>query len=165
MKLELTFIMINICHSVLTANNPNNIWSCLTPYNEPGQCIPIQQCTKVWEIVTLAPRPLTIRIINFLKEIVCGNPLDRTVCCRNQDVSMAYSGQTVQKDFSKHQNIHLLNQGTCGISNAKEPSTGLLTNLYEFPWMALLGYEDKTTNGPEWRGSGTIITKRLFFDY
>lgn len=134
-------------------------WTCLTPY-EPGQCIPIKECTTIWRISTMAPRPLTIQIMNFLRDSVCGNPLDRTVCCRNQDVSAAFSNQLVATDVSQHKNIKLLDQINCGVAPVGKTSVGRTTSLYEFPWMALLGYEDGNTKGPEWRCSGTVINRR-----
>lgn len=156
---ELISIIILI-NTIIVTVGASKSWTCTTPYNEPGQCVPIKECPKIWEISFVAPRPLTIQIMNYLRDSVCGNPYDRTVCCRNQDVSTAYTIQQNVDDLSQHRNIGLLDQVNCGESQKRRASEGRVTSLYEFRWMALLGYEDQGTDGPEWRCSGTVINKR-----
>lgn len=89
-------------------------WTCMTPYNEPGQCIHIRECPPINRLALEAPRPLTVVIMNFLRESVCGDAKYRRVCCRNQDLSLAYLNRTDPSDLMSHRNINLLDLENCG---------------------------------------------------
>lgn len=141
--------------------------ACQTPYNENGACIPIRDCASIWRIVTEAPRPLDQRVLQFLQKSTCGNPSERRVCCRLQDVSGGDAGAaTVEPPSSdtisevvNHPNLNQLDRRSCGPISSDRIAHGNETVLFEFPWMALLGYED-SGSGIDYRCGGAVINKR-----
>lgn len=142
--------------------------NCRTPFNENGQCIQIRDCTSIWRIVTEAPRPWSTEVVNFLQNSVCGNPSERRVCCRLQDIADTAAsrpnGNTETAGTTgtvlTHRNINLLDQRNCGPDTSDRIANGNETVLFEFPWMALLGYEDVGATEPDWKCGGSVINRR-----
>lgn len=128
--------------------------------NKSGICIPIRECPTIWDVVKNAPRPLDQRTLQFLRESICGNIAEQRVCCRS-DVAqppLISSPSTQRTGIELHPNYSLLDLKHCGINNHDRISYGNITELQEFPWMALLGYSN--ANGIEWRCGGSVITAR-----
>lgn len=145
---------------------------CLTPYSESGSCVPIRDCTTIWRIVTEAPRPLDQRILQFLQKSTCGQVSERRVCCRFQDVagfdqnvvteaSNSATPQTTSavSEVTNHPKLNQLDQVNCGPISSERIAHGNETVLFEFPWMALLGYGD--ADNIEWKCGGSVISKKF----
>ena len=61
-------------------------------------------------------------------------------------------------DVTRHPNIRLLDHALCGPITQQKIFGGNKTGILDFPWMALIAYQ--TTNGPEFRCGGSLISKR-----
>lgn len=173
----LTFITL-FTNLLLHISSGQRSGDCNTPFGEVGQCVPIQQCTPMWKIVTEAPRPLSQRVLQYLQQSICGSTSERRVCCRFQDVSEQFfsnnQGPTVATPVTTvapvstasstnvltHRNIRLLELKDCGPVSSDRIAFGNQTVLYEFPWMALLGYEDSESLSPEWSCGGSVISQK-----
>lgn len=138
--------------------------SCNTPFGEAAQCVALQKCPTLLKIITEAPRPLPERVKNYIQQSICGNPSDRVVCCRFQDIATTTSPAPVRpastSKIQSHRNLNLLELRNCGPVSADRIAFGNATDLYEFPWMALLGYEDNESLSPEWNCGGSVISRR-----
>lgn len=140
---------------------------CQTPFSERGTCIAIRDCTTIWQIVTTAPRPLSERVLKFLQSSVCEDPALRKVCCRYQDVAqgvqvpalVATNPVVASDDIVNHRNRNLLDTKACGPISSDRIAYGNATSLFEFPWMALLQYEDST--GKDFKCGGSLINRRF----
>lgn len=56
--------------------------------------------------------------------------------------------------------MNLINDESCGISTGEDKVIrGQLAHLFEFPWMALLGFESRFSEF-SWKCGGTLINKR-----
>lgn len=140
---------------------------CLTPFKERGTCIAIRDCTTIWQIVTRAPRPLSDRVLKFLQSSICEDPALHKVCCRYQDVAQGTQNPALidstpsvaNDDVVNHRNLNLLDTRSCGPISSDRIAYGNSTSLFEFPWMALLEYED--SNGRDFKCGGALINKRF----
>uniref|UniRef100_A0A336MQL0 CLIP domain-containing serine protease n=1 Tax=Culicoides sonorensis TaxID=179676 RepID=A0A336MQL0_CULSO len=163
MTVQIITILIS---SLLTIVYGQSNGDCMTPFNERGTCISIRDCTTIWQIVTTAPRPLSQRVLNFLQSSVCDEPALRKVCCRYQDVAQGVpvpaliaTNPVVQNDeIANHRNLNLLDTRNCGPISSDRIAYGNATSLFEFPWMALLQYED--SDGKDFKCGGSLINKR-----
>ena len=88
-------------------------------------------------------RPLPPDVIDFLRKSQCGfsgnSPL---VCCPVSTVTatvpeIAEEGPVVNPD---HPNLVLLPLNICGPVSANKIYNGKKTSLFQYPWMALIGY-------------------------
>lgn len=165
----LKFLLINCLLTYTVLGQATE--ECRTPFSEAGSCVAIRECSSIWRIVTEAPRPLNQRVLQFLQNSVCGSPSERRVCCRLQDISGASPSTAVQQpvtpstpietptdEIANHPSLRFLDLKTCGPISSDRIAHGNETVLYEFPWMALLGYED--SGGLDFKCGGSVINKR-----
>jgi len=88
-------------------------------------------------------RPLTNEVIDFLRKSQCGfsgnSPL---VCCPVSTVTTTEPVIVVEEpvDVSNHPNLVLLPLNICGPVSANKIYNGKKTLLFQYPWMALIGY-------------------------
>lgn len=151
--------------------------TCRTPNSATGQCIPIRSCASLWKLVTETQRPYPTRIVQFLQQSVCGNPSEQTICCPLQGVQETSNNNNNQLvtnnngqipvavgtgiiNAQQHRNIRLLPLSDCGPVSSDRIANGNQTVLYEFPWMARLGYQDFETSSPDWRCGGSVVSRR-----
>ncbi|XP_076289829.1 melanization protease 1-like [Lasioglossum baleicum] len=147
---------------------------CSTPENRPGLCINARNCPAVVQLCK-THRPLTREIQNYLRSLQCGFE-GRTpkVCCAQQPVITTEPPPTSTEspspqvdlinvsappDVSNHPNLHLINEDSCGPVYTQKIIGGSKTGVFEFPWMALLGY-DSGNGVPDFKCGGTLINKR-----
>ncbi|XP_063697742.1 serine protease grass-like [Culicoides brevitarsis] len=141
--------------------------SCYTYYKESGQCVSVRKCKTIWKLILEAPRPLPERLTEYIRNSQCGNPQDQSICCRPQDIEgnepvnpqPSVNRNTGSNGISNHRNLRLLDLVNCGSATGDRISNGNQTSLFEFPWSALLGYEN-TFGDVEYRCGGTLITSK-----
>ena len=137
---------------------------CTSPRNRPGVCINIYNCGVVLDILQ-REMPVSTATRNYLNSLKCGfegtNP---KVCCEQQ-ITATPSPTTEQPatgippDVSNHPNLGLVNADTCGPSTAEKVVGGNQTNIFDYPWMALIDY-DSGKQIPDFRCGGSLINKR-----
>ncbi|KAJ4436620.1 hypothetical protein ANN_16751 [Periplaneta americana] len=136
--------------------------SCTTPDNRSGKCINLRACTVLLNLLSQAPRPLPPDLVNFLRQAQCGfsgnNPL---VCCASTTASTT-SQSTPEKppDVSNHPNLRLLPLNICGPVLIKRIIDGKKTELFQYPWMALIGYFRTGSSNRVYRCGGTVINEK-----
>uniref|UniRef100_U5EV87 CLIP domain-containing serine protease n=1 Tax=Corethrella appendiculata TaxID=1370023 RepID=U5EV87_9DIPT len=161
------FLVLNLI-LIICAQYPD----CTTPSRRNGKCVPVIRCQSIYATLT-SGKPLSDEIRNFILRSKCQNPAvqGNSVCCQLNGIT-SDSTQTVQApvpvaattngggsstgDISKHRNINLLDTDECGLTSADRIAHGKATQLFEYPWMALLGY--RTDLGDmEYKCGGTLI--------
>lgn len=84
-------------------------------------------------------------------------------------LSTSASGPTVVRnnfddesiDFiTNHDNLRLLPVDICGPILTQKISNGNITDLFEYPWMALLQYQTSNNNGLQFKCGGSLISAR-----
>ncbi|XP_014611700.1 PREDICTED: uncharacterized protein LOC106790935 [Polistes canadensis] len=146
---------------------------CNTPNGTSGSCISIQQCLPF--VAMLQEKPIRSEIIDYLKQSNCGfEGHDPHVCCPTESdlinpffIPVSFPPTTVKNSTLENMNnndpiISLLDNpllpSECGRDSKPRDLEVRDTALDEFPWMALLEYDDgsKTTFACQ----GVLITKR-----
>ncbi|KAF2899327.1 hypothetical protein ILUMI_06850 [Ignelater luminosus] len=117
---------------------------CKTPNGEPAICIPISKCKLMLDAIkTKSPEAA-----KFARQSQCGHDKEPLVCCGSE----AYLLRT---------NL-LPNRTVCGEQKGDiRIKGGEKTEIFEHPWMALLGYiyrEDGSDAG--FRCGGSVINNR-----
>ena len=140
---------------------------CTTPRNRPGVCVIVYNCQAVIDILE-KQKPLSMENLNYLNSLQCGfegkNP---KVCCEQQMTATPLPTTTEEPattipdppDVANHPNLGLVNADTCGESAAQKLFGGNQTNIFDYPWMALIAY-DTGKQIPEFRCGGSLINKR-----
>lgn len=140
----------------------SNFLSCLTPDEKNGLCIKIRSCKPLINLLEKEkPRP-SQKTIDFLRKSHCGfEGNDPIVCCpvleMNERTIAERQEPESSSDISDHPNSKLLPE-SCGNINEDRILGGNITDFYEFPWMALIGYNTK--NGLQFKCGGSLISSR-----
>ncbi|KAK4881498.1 hypothetical protein RN001_004817 [Aquatica leii] len=122
---------------------------CITPNGELATCQPLTSCDHIFQSVL----SLDDSAIEFAKDSECKYASETLICC-----GKATSLQP-EADFSE--NTLLANRSVCGLDkNVDRIYGGQLTNLEDFPWMALLGYKKNYTDTISFKCGGTLINNR-----
>lgn len=124
---------------------------CTTPDNEVGRCISITDCDYLKNQFTHIPKPLNNVNINVLQTYHCGyNTATLKVCCPQNTIPHQLESQSPNRFGSPVQpNLHLINQFNCG---------GKVQSLSQYPWMALIAYEDNDGT-QKFRCGGSLINE------
>ncbi|XP_020279868.1 serine protease easter-like [Pseudomyrmex gracilis] len=158
----MTFIGLLIFLLALSTINAQN--ECLDPR---AVCINIRSCPSILAILR-GSRPLSAQTVQTLRNAQCGfENKDPLVCCVNNEQSTVpkaspdADNEPAPPDVTNHPNLHLLNYRDCGpiVQSKIFIGNGNKTNIFEFPWMALIAYNTGRRN-PEFRCGGTIISER-----
>lgn len=116
---------------------------CELPNKEFGLCIPLKSCKPVYkQLENLGSfYQVSTELTKFLRNHHCGfDNNDPKVCCFLKNLERIETRKP--PDVSKHKNLELVPQD-CGIIDTSDRIVnGDKTGLLEFPWMALLGYQD-----------------------
>lgn len=111
--------------------------SCTTPASKEGKCIDLKECPVLISLLTQS-RPLPPQVLDFLRRSQCGfrgnSPL---VCC---PVSTPTTPSPEPVIVSSHPNLRLLPLNICGPVSTNKIFNGKKTALFQYPWMALIGY-------------------------
>ncbi|XP_038214655.1 serine protease 7 [Zerene cesonia] len=127
--------------------------SCVTPLGERSNCISFYDCPQL--LSAFEQKPLQNNVIHFLKQSQCGFAgFTPKVCCG--PLPQTTASQTTPKprpsplpdlgqgiDPSTEADSYPEPRSSCGIDNGDRIFGGQITDLDEFPWMALLGYRTK----------------------
>ncbi|XP_066996926.1 phenoloxidase-activating enzyme 1 isoform X2 [Anabrus simplex] len=133
-----------------------NTDDCITPSGQPGECILLQKCQYLLNLLLQRPRPPGA--INYLRRTQCGVegrfPL---VCCAGDGRLPPWAPTTpaptppppppppISKKpdnlpLLNHPNLRLLPLEDCGVDYSERIFGGEVTSLDEYPWLALLRY-------------------------
>ncbi|XP_031327722.1 melanization protease 1-like isoform X1 [Photinus pyralis] len=138
---------------------------CRTPNEGVGDCIPIARCQPILNVL-LQSFPLPEHIAEELQLYSCGVTETRRVkvCCPYDVDTLNYlilpstRTQASKNSVFNHTNLALLPQECGFLQSSIKIIHGQLTDLFEFPWMALLSY--RKGNEIDFRCAGTIINDR-----
>lgn len=135
---------------------------CRTPNRGVGTCISIRECKPMLDYIrsqqTATLSPDTIEVLQRYQCGFEGNSVK--VCCPDGPIVIKKPNQPVNlmpPDVSTHRNLNLL-PDNCGLPfNNNRITGGNKTELFEFPWMALLSYQIGG-GGVDFRCGGTVIS-------
>lgn len=131
---------------------------CTTPLVTKGVCKSIYDCPAMVEFLRNAQRPLSQATAEFLRQYQCGfDGQTAKVCCTSNPTQIKGRGGSdlvPPPDVSRHKNLKLLPTSCGPLSNGNRIYGGDKTNLFEFPWMALVSYN-----------TGNILTYNLINIY
>lgn len=114
---------------------------CRTPDRGVGTCISIHNCQPVLDLLQESPKPLSQRIVSYLRRYQCGveNGVVK-VCCPDGPIVNGLVGAL--PDVKNHRNLNLLPLDKCGLESEEDKIIGgNRTGVFEFPWMALISYQ------------------------
>ncbi|XP_065073297.1 serine protease grass-like isoform X3 [Ochlerotatus camptorhynchus] len=128
---------------------------CTTPTKHPGSCVSIERCRNIYTIVS-NPTPPSTGIANSLKRAACTLPgVTRSICC--QPAEVIPEPPTTTASPASGANFNLLPRD-CGRIVTDRISHGNVTQVFSYPWMAVLRYDYNGTIIGEC--SGSLINKR-----
>uniref|UniRef100_A0A336LMT0 CLIP domain-containing serine protease n=1 Tax=Culicoides sonorensis TaxID=179676 RepID=A0A336LMT0_CULSO len=132
--------------------------ACRTPRQEVGQCIALNRCQSLFNL--LRKRPLTIQDRTYLSQSQCGwSGNYPSVCCPDgvpQQPRPTARPAPVSPTTSK---LPVPGQGQCGLDTSERIYGGEATKIDEYPWLALLQYS-KTNGNPGFHCGGVLIHER-----
>ncbi|XP_069356452.1 phenoloxidase-activating enzyme 1-like [Maniola hyperantus] len=128
---------------------------CITPLNRQSYCVSIYDCPQLF--TPSKQRPLSSHVINYLRQSQCGFEGNIPRRRRPTSVVRPIDGE----DPVYEEDSYPESRDKCGIENdGNRIIGGQLTELDEFPWMALLGYQPRN-NGPlTYQCGGVLINHR-----
>ncbi|KAI5639875.1 trypsin domain-containing protein [Phthorimaea operculella] len=152
--------------------NFTNSQSCQTPLGRPSECISLYDCPTL--LAAFEDRPLLSQYIGFLRQSQCGfDGFTPRVCCgplpRQPDrqhttttsrpvwPSPVEEEPASQGDQSSNDDASPARE--CGVDRSDRIYGGQITDLDEFPWMALLGYRTRSGN-LTYQCGGVLINRR-----
>lgn len=108
---------------------------CTTPDQIRGSCIPLNSCTRLYNIIAATPLSNSNRV--FLQQSQCGYAGGQVLVCCAPVATPAGGGN----------GANLLPQpGVCGTGTEDRILGGTATNIDEFPWMVLLEFTKRLFN-------------------
>lgn len=152
---------------------------CVTPNQEDGICKQVNECKPITDAITT----LQNSAINFAKDSECGvDNNEQLVCCGStgyykedrflEQLPVALDGEpnTSSRPLkfnepklktSASMGDKLPDKSICGIqSEDARIIGGQITEIGEFPWMALLRYRNLNGSDAGFRCGGTLINNR-----
>uniref|UniRef100_A0A1V1G586 CLIP domain-containing serine protease n=2 Tax=Reticulitermes speratus TaxID=60591 RepID=A0A1V1G586_9NEOP len=149
---------------ILTSAAAQENDNCATPDSKQGQCIDLKKCPVLISLLTMT-RPLSPEVIDFLRSSQCGfkgnSPL---VCCPMSTPSTSGPAAAVEEpvDVSNDPKLVLLPLNICGPVSGNKIFNGKKTALFQYPWMALIGYNRVTSvsNTRVFRCGGSVINEK-----
>ncbi|KAM3963662.1 phenoloxidase-activating enzyme 1 [Aphomia sociella] len=164
MKRQIVVFVLSIIWNCVASND------CFTPLGVKSQCISLYDCPQL--VAAFELRPLPSNVIRFLKQSQCGfEGYTPRVCCgplapREEPTSTTQRQRTTTSSNSgvidpvSEEDSLPAPKNNCGIdNNGDRIYGGQITDLDEFPWMALLGY--RTSRGRiSYQCGGVLINHR-----
>ncbi|KAF5293940.1 hypothetical protein FQA39_LY13645 [Lamprigera yunnana] len=132
---------------------------CVLPNQRTGVCINIYQCQSIMDYIR-SIKVLTQDTSDKLFKYYCGvDDGAIKVCCSDEPIIFSRSNSVDTTDRVDLTDKANLLPSDCGASKTIDYIVGgAKTLLFEYPWMALLGY--KEGEGVKFKCSGTIINDR-----
>ncbi|CAD6992754.1 unnamed protein product [Ceratitis capitata] len=134
---------------------------CKTPNGKPGTCILLQQCKKLYSLV-MTQQPLHDVNRIYLTQSQCGYLYGKVlICCPNQNpipsttampsltkptqsrLGLKKSILIDKTSMEKTKTKKLPRSGQCGQMSSGRIYGGNVTEIDEFPWLALIGYKKR----------------------
>ncbi|XP_041986648.1 phenoloxidase-activating enzyme 1-like [Aricia agestis] len=145
---------------------------CQTPLGRTSNCISLYQCPSL--VAVFEQNPLPYELVAFLRQSQCGFAGNvPKVCCGplpNQQTATTTQRSQVtprpqfngQADPVSSEDSAPYPRKQCGIdTNGDRIYGGVDTELDEFPWMALLGYQPRDSSKPlTYQCGGVLINRR-----
>ncbi|XP_022120271.2 phenoloxidase-activating enzyme 1 isoform X2 [Pieris rapae] len=124
---------------------------CTTPLGRTSNCISLYDCPEY--LAAFAQRPLSAYTQNFLRKSQCGFDGSIPYVCCGPLPSQTPATPTIRPrptlppdadvDPTVREDSFPERRGKCGIERSDRIFGGIIADLDEFPWMALLGYRTK----------------------
>ncbi|XP_049780411.1 CLIP domain-containing serine protease HP8-like [Schistocerca gregaria] len=137
---------------------------CLFVDGRDGTCKPLPRCTELFQLLQASPSRQTIELLSRSN---CGyQGKVPVVCCPQQKIQPSGFSSTdalpapiseQPNDVSLHPRVGLLPFSECGHAENDRIIGGNETGLFEFPWMALLGYKTRDNKFYGFRCGGSLI--------
>lgn len=143
---------------------------CVTPLGQTSVCTSIYDCAPL--LTAFNQRPLASEAINFLRQSQCGfEGYVPRVCCGpmpQQPVRPSTQRPTARPvrpsgpaDAWSEEDSYPESRDKCGIdTNGDRVYGGQFTDLDEFPWMALLGYQPRNSEALTYQCGGVLLNHR-----
>lgn len=145
--------------------------SCVTPLGRQSQCVSIYDCRDL--LTAFEQRPLKSNTVSFLRQSQCGfEGYVPRVCCGPMP-SQTQERPTTRKPVVRptkpitgqdpifQEDSNPSPRSECGIdTNGDRLYGGQFTDLDEFPWMALLGYQPPNNAPLTYQCGGVLINHR-----
>ncbi|XP_037929103.1 serine protease grass-like [Teleopsis dalmanni] len=150
-------IILVIC-VVISATSAQS--SCYTPTGSRGQCMNMQDCKPIVQLLIKYGRSPPDHVDKFVRDSRCydrGFGGDVRVCCASTDNSISFSERLTDSGGINQRGLDLLDSLKCGIMSNFRIAGGTPVALGDFPWMALLRYE---ANTKPFKCGGSLITHR-----
>ncbi|XP_073814914.1 serine protease ea-like [Musca autumnalis] len=136
--------------------------TCTNPHNEKGICIQIIQCNY---LLNMLQTNLTAENIKFLAESQCGNDGTQKsvekrilICCLERHRHNNTQGESRKETETSPGNV-LPSPGECGKSMSNRILRGNVTDIDEYPWMALIQFK-AGPNRFHFKCGGSLINSR-----
>ncbi|XP_055551265.1 serine protease grass-like [Wyeomyia smithii] len=115
--------------------------SCVTPSGGTGKCVPLEHCSNLFAIKQLSHN-VTENFEKILTQAECSlkDSRGKGLCCQ------------LERNFRLPDN--------CGVSSNDRIAHGNKTEVFEYPWMALLMFRDTFSNELVGNCGGTLINER-----
>ncbi|XP_065073294.1 serine protease grass-like isoform X1 [Ochlerotatus camptorhynchus] len=155
-------VILSLCQDGVVAQSE----PCTLPYNEPGKCVAIQRCRNIYKLV-INPTPQSKKYDSYIEKAACTLPgVTRSICCSPREVVRERSTTTTTTTTStttttpraRSCNKQDLLPEECGRIVTDRISHGNATQVFAYPWMAVLQYIE---NGEIVGGcGGSLINER-----
>lgn len=121
-------------------------FECVNPKGVRGRCILLQSCSFILNIARLYPQNQEAQ--NFVRQSQCGyDGRNIYVCCPSTTQltpSTQSQSQSQQQSLAKIlPPVQLPRPPGCGVDAENRIYGGTTTNVFEFPWLALLKYSKR----------------------
>ncbi|CAG9785716.1 unnamed protein product [Diatraea saccharalis] len=142
--------------------------NCQTPLGAISECVLLYDCPQL--VNAFNQRPLPNRVVTFLRNSQCGfEGYTPKVCCgplpedQGTDTTrrpVVTTPIATDIDPANEEDSSPARRGECGVdTNGDKIFGGQITELDEFPWMALLGYR-KSDGRRTYQCGGVLINHR-----
>uniref|UniRef100_A0A023EPQ5 CLIP domain-containing serine protease n=1 Tax=Aedes albopictus TaxID=7160 RepID=A0A023EPQ5_AEDAL len=134
-----TIILLNLLLLFISITDAADV-PCSTPDQLTGSCVPLEKCFNLYLTKQLYNK-LPIPEENYIRNATCQLE-DSTVgvCC------------ATEKIFEL--------PGECGVASSSRIAHGNRTEVFEFPWMALLMYRSRDSDELQGNCGGSLINER-----
>lgn len=126
---------------------------CLTPNGEQARCIPIFKCLSFTKILAL--KQFNPNQVRFLRESKCGSNLTTPLVCCGPEVNYKSVVEDAVTNFTPNNLI----PEECGLQLASRIFGGVDSESSEFPWLALLEFEE-LDGSKNFLCTGALISSR-----
>ncbi|XP_076252333.1 phenoloxidase-activating factor 1-like [Rhynchophorus ferrugineus] len=133
-------------------NIPVSEQSCLTPNGEEAVCIPISRCHIFTKII--AEKTVSTEQINYIRESKCGYNETYLVCCGTKVDYDKTPDDIANANFVRNSLI----PESCGLQVITRIFGGIDSESTDFPWLALLEYNQYGSK--KFLCDGSLISSR-----